>query len=119
VHLQCGFPIGKMLAPPLILFDAVHFKMSRAKKGRERKERARLYELGLKPYDLTRLPAFHEAGHVVFSTFHGNPVEIVTIDMQRVETRVRGCRHRAHDDDSRPDLRSNAGQWRRNQSKRK
>ena len=50
---------------PLILFDAVHFKMSGAKKDRERRERARLYKLGLKPYDLTRLTAFHEAGHVV------------------------------------------------------
>ncbi len=67
--------------------------MSRARKERERKERARQYKAGLKPYDLTRLTAFHEAGHVVFSTFHGNPVEIVTIDMQRVEelTGRKGC----------------------------
>jgi len=67
--------------------------MSRARKERERKERARQYKAGLKPYDLTRLTAFHEAGHVVFSTLDGNPVEIVTIDMQRVEelTGRKGC----------------------------
>ena len=67
--------------------------MSRASKERERRERARQYKAGLQPYDLTRLTAFHEAGHVVFSTLHGNAVEIVTVDMQRVEelTGRKGC----------------------------
>ena len=67
--------------------------MSRAKKERERKERVRLHKAGLKPYDITRLTAFHEAGHVVFSTLNGNPVEVVTIDMQKVEelTGQTGC----------------------------
>lgn len=67
--------------------------MSRASKERERKERARQYKAGVKPYNLERLTAFHEAGHVVFSTLHDNPVEIVTIDMQKVEelTGRSGC----------------------------
>jgi len=67
--------------------------MSRASKERERRERARQYKAGVKPYDLTRLTAFHEAGHVVFSTLHDNPVEVVTIDMQKVEelTSRKGC----------------------------
>lgn len=67
--------------------------MSRASKERERKERARRYKAGVKAYDLERLTAFHEAGHVVFSTLHDNPVEIVTVDMQKVEelTGRTGC----------------------------
>lgn len=53
----------------------------------------RLYKAGLKEYDLARLTAFHEAGHVVFSTLNGNPIEVVTIDMQKVEelTGRTGC----------------------------
>jgi len=68
-------------------------RMSRASKERERRERARQYKAGVKPYDLIRLTAFHEAGHVVFSTLNGNPVEIVTIDMHCVEelTGRKGC----------------------------
>jgi hypothetical protein len=58
--------------------------MSRARKDREREERARQYKAGVKPYDLIQLTAFHEAGHVVFSTLHGPGVEIVTIDPERV-----------------------------------
>lgn len=58
--------------------------MSRASKERERKERARQYKAGVKPYDLTRLTAFHEAGHVVFSTLNGPGVEIVTVDPELV-----------------------------------
>jgi ATP-dependent Zn protease len=67
--------------------------MSRASKERERKERARQYKTGVKAHDLGRLTAFHEAGHVVFSTLNDNPVEIVTIDMQKVEelTGRAGC----------------------------
>lgn len=67
--------------------------MSRASKERERKERARQYKAGLKAYDLTRLTAFHEAGHVVFSTLHDNPIEIATIEPQKVEelTGRKGC----------------------------
>jgi ATP-dependent Zn protease len=67
--------------------------MSRASKERERKERVRQYKAGVKAYDLTRLTAFHEAGHVVFATFHDNPVEVVTIDMLKVEelTGRTGC----------------------------
>ena len=59
-------------------------EMSRASKERERKERARQYKAGVKPYDLTRLTAFHEAGHVVCSILNGVGVEIVTIDPERV-----------------------------------
>jgi len=71
--------------------------MSRASRERERKERARRHQAevktGVKPYDLTRLTAFHDTGHVVFSTLHDNPVEVVTIDMQKVEelTSRKGC----------------------------
>jgi ATP-dependent Zn protease len=67
--------------------------VSRRKKERERKERVRQYKAGVKPYDLTRLTAFHEAGHVVFSTLHDNEVEIVTVDPQKVEelTGRKGC----------------------------
>ena len=67
--------------------------MSRASKERERKERARQYKAGVQPYDLTTQTAYHEAGHVVFSTLHGPGVEIVTIDMQKVEelTGRKGC----------------------------
>lgn len=84
--------------------------MSREKKERERKERARQYTAGVKAYDLTRLTAFHEAGHVIFSTLNGNPVEVVTIDMQRVEelTGRKGCPgYTQYTKDRTPDLRGN------------
>jgi hypothetical protein len=44
-------------------------------------------------FDLTRQTAYHEAGHVVHSTLHGPGVEIVTIDMKKVEelTGRTGC----------------------------
>jgi hypothetical protein len=44
-------------------------------------------------FDLTTQTAYHEAGHVVFSTLHGPGVEIVTIDSQKVEelTGRKGC----------------------------
>jgi hypothetical protein len=44
-------------------------------------------------FDVTRQTAYHEAGHVVHSTLHGPGVEIVTIDMKKVEelTGRTGC----------------------------
>jgi ATP-dependent Zn protease len=46
----------------------------------------------VEPYDLLKLTAFHEAGHVVFAIRHDHPVEIVTIDPQRVlELSGRNC----------------------------
>lgn len=44
-------------------------------------------------FNLTTQTAYHEAGHVVFSTLYGPGVEIVTIDMQKVEelTGRTGC----------------------------
>jgi ATP-dependent Zn protease len=67
--------------------------MSRASKERERQECARQHKAGVKRFDLTTQTAYHEAGHVVFSTLHGPGVEIVTIDPQKVEelTGRKGC----------------------------
>jgi ATP-dependent Zn protease len=66
--------------------------MSRRNKEKGRLERVRLHRLGLEPFDLLKLTAFHEAGHVVFATLHDNPVEIVTIDPQKVlELTGRNC----------------------------
>jgi ATP-dependent Zn protease len=50
----------------------------RNKKDKERKERARQYQVA-------RLVAFHEAGHVAFAMLNGIGIEIVTIDPQRVK----------------------------------
>jgi ATP-dependent Zn protease len=58
--------------------------MSRRQKEKERLERVRQFKARVIPYDLLKLTAFHEAGHVAFATLHGNPVEIVTIDSQKV-----------------------------------
>jgi hypothetical protein len=52
--------------------------MSERRKNVRGGSAARQYKAGVKRYDLTRLTAFHEAGHVVFSTLHDNDVEIVT-----------------------------------------
>lgn len=66
--------------------------MSRRRKEKERLERVRRYKAGVEPYDLLKLTAFHEAGHVVFATLHDNPVEIVTVDPQKVlELTGRNC----------------------------
>jgi ATP-dependent Zn protease len=66
--------------------------MSRNRKERERLERVRLHKAGLEPYDLLKLTAFHEAGHAVYATLHDNPVEIVTVDPQKVlELTGRNC----------------------------
>lgn len=55
-------------------------------------ERVRQHKAGVEPFDLLKLTAFHEAGHVVFATLHDNPVEIVTIDPQKVlELTGRNC----------------------------
>src|SRR5712692_8213054 len=58
--------------------------MSRRRKEKDRLERVRQYKAGVEPFDLLKLTAFHEAGHVVFATLHDNPVEIVTIDPPKV-----------------------------------
>jgi ATP-dependent Zn protease len=66
--------------------------MSRRQKEKDRLERVRQVKAGVKPYDLIKLTAFHEAGHAVFATLHGKPVEIVTIDPQKVlELTGRNC----------------------------
>jgi ATP-dependent Zn protease len=66
--------------------------MSRRRKEKERLERVRQHKVGVEPFDLLKLTAFHEAGHVVFATLHDNPVEIVTIDPQKVlELTGRNC----------------------------
>src|SRR5271166_946063 len=66
--------------------------MSRRRKEKERLGRVRQHKAGVEPYDLLKLTAFHEAGHVVFATMHDNPVEIVTIDPQKVlELTGRDC----------------------------
>ena len=66
--------------------------MSRRRNEKERLERVRRYKAGVEQYDLLKLTAFHEAGHVVFATLHEHPVEIVTIDPEKVlELTGRNC----------------------------
>jgi len=66
--------------------------MSRSRKEKERLQRVRQFKAGVEPYSLEKLTAFHEAGHVVFAARHDHPVELVTIDRQKVlELTGRDC----------------------------